>query len=127
MMQITKYMINVLVLARRGHQSQVTDQFMTKFRDRMATIGKLAFRLNKAVGEEVISGDLQAVCIPPDTRFDPTTMDDTYAKEPHANNTGLVLCTCGLGLSRYVKVEGTFILLKPKIILDSLLEENARF
>jgi len=125
-------MISILVIAKRGERSQVKKEFMTKFSGRMAAVGKLAFRLNKAVGEEITSSNLFAEVFPPNIDFDPTMMDDTYGERTKESVTGRILCTCALGLQRYVKVsrEGDMwdrtTLLKPKIVLDSLLEEMAK-
>jgi len=67
-------MISILVIAKRGERSQVKKEFMTKFSGRMAAVGKLVFRLNKAVGEEITS-NLFAEVFPPSIDFDPTTME----------------------------------------------------
>jgi hypothetical protein len=130
MKRIIASMIDVLVIASRGDRSQVKKEIKAKFSDRMASVGNLAFRLNKAVGEEVTSSDLSALLLHPGTRFDPTRMEDAHAAgKGELVGTGSILCTYRLGLLRRVKVSrntwDTTTLLKAKIVLDSLSFEES--
>jgi UDP-N-acetylmuramyl pentapeptide synthase len=133
MARIINCMVDILVIAGEGNRSQVKKELL-KIKGRMATVGKQADRLHKAVGEEITTCNLRAESIVPDTRFDSTAMDDAYAEGLQRKEELIarqVLCTCALGLVRYVKVSKEaglerMTLLKPKVVLDSLMEEMAK-
>jgi hypothetical protein len=128
-------LLGLLVVA--GWQEQVSsaqETFVTKFGDKLGVIAKLAIQLNKAVGEDITSGDLEAVSIDPDTVFDPEIMDDVYADErPRKRKNrvnGRAIATIDMGLQRIARRLGregneceTTMVLKPKVVLSSALED----
>jgi hypothetical protein len=114
----------------------------------MNVVGRYALQLNKALGEEITSGDVEAIYVPPDVEFDEVTMEETFKSSTDAVSSSPpkakpaengkrkgvdrqpVLCTTDLGLHRSVKasMNGQIqwqetILVKPKVVLESQLEE----
>jgi len=89
-------------------------------------------RVNKIIGEDVTSGDLEILAVPPGTAFDPSSMEDVYNEGALTRSGGTrVLCTTDLGLRKKVRVGTTgerekqwavIILLKPKVALESVVD-----
>jgi hypothetical protein len=134
MASFVNHLINLLVVAGWQPASEARDTFLAAFGNRLLVIGKLAIQLNKAVGEDITSGDLEAIFVPPDTVFDPATMDGAYADERHRRGKTSVeervVVTTDMGLHRMARRyrEGkyeceTIIVLKPKVVLYSALED----
>jgi hypothetical protein len=120
--------VNVLIISGcPGTQLDIHDAITTRFTERLMVIGRLAVRMNKAIGEEITLCEMEAIHISPDHIFDPSLMDNAWGaaeggEEQH------VLCTTDLGLVRAEKVDGegelhwheTF-LLRPKVFIESAL------
>ena len=134
MASFVNHLINLLVVAGWQPASEARDTFLAAFGNRLLVIGKLAIQLNKAVGEDITSGDLEAISVPPDAAFDPAIMDDAYADERarrgKASVEKRVVATTDMGLHRMARRyrEGkyeceTMIVLKPKVVLYSALED----
>jgi hypothetical protein len=105
---------------------------MNKLGDRLGEVGKLAYQLNIALGELVTSGNMDVTTTPCEAAFDPTTMEDSLGYPLTEGKRNIVLCTTELGLRKSEKVSGEggvwwseTVLLKPKVALDSLLENLA--
>lgn len=117
--------VNVLLSAGFKSSSAALHELVgQRFADRIGALVRLALGLNKAVGTEVTACELKTLSAAPGVRFDAQTMEDVVDGAPQPGEA--VLCTCELGLSRADKVEGTWtrtILLKPKVVLPSGLEE----
>ncbi|KAJ7502666.1 hypothetical protein B0H11DRAFT_1989551 [Mycena galericulata] len=117
--------VNVLLSAGFKSSSAALHELVgQRFSDRIGALVRLAIGLNKAIGAEVTVCELKALSAAPGIPFDAETMADFVdgAAQPGEP----VLCTCELGLSRADKVDGTWtktILLKPKVVLQSGLEE----
>lgn len=86
--------------------------------------------LNKLFGIGSTSSELLALYVNPDVGFDPSTMDDTFGGgSTHGAEVAKenVLCSTDLGLLKAEKVgknEWTkIVLLKPRIVLQSRLDE----
>lgn len=118
----------------KGSRTEAYEIFTTNFAERLTVVIDLALRLNKAIGEDITSGDLIATAIPPDVDFDPSTMEDINAEgsrsKPKDGKTRAegVLCTIGLGLGLVKKSGGENIweertLMKPSVVLESSLSE----
>lgn len=112
------------------------ESIVSRFQERMGTIVGHALVLNEAIGEKVVSGDLEPIHERPEVVFDPTTMDDAFPVDPSEPSVadvkggGRTLCSTDLGLQRVEKVSASeagenewhdIILLKPKVALESLL------
>jgi len=129
------HLIDLLVVAGWPESgSKALNTFVETFGNRLSVIGKLVLQLNKAVGEDITSGDLETIFVPPDAAFDPAIMDDAYADErPRRGKTSVeerVVATTDMGLQRMARRyrEGryeceTMIVLKPKVVLYSALED----
>jgi len=95
----------------------------------------MALRLHRAVGEEITSCEMEVAYLLPDTVFNHSTMNDAFGKDSTKTDASLVkgeriLCTTDLGLVSAVKetADGKprwreTILLKPRVLLESALEE----
>jgi hypothetical protein len=126
--------VNILLTAGINEtQSTLHESIATRFGDKVAIVVKGAQRLRKAIGEEITSCDFEVLHVLHDMEFNSTTMDDAFASdheqkraEPEA-----VLCMTDLGLARVVRKPGKVgdwdeaIVVKPKIILQSGVEEMA--
>lgn len=100
------------------------------YAERIDILVKSALQLNRAIGQAITSCELKVVCLPPDTLFDPATMGDSFGRDLSKGKAAAeaVLCTTDLGLLRAEKVQGIWqetILMKPKAVLQSGLEEMA--
>ncbi|KAF8225286.1 hypothetical protein L208DRAFT_1307020 [Tricholoma matsutake] len=123
---------NILLTAGiRETQSALHENIATRFGDKVAIIVKGAQKLRKAIGEEVTSCDFEVLYVLQDTEFKPSTMDDAFAGdyEKGREEPEPVLCTTDLGIARVVRKPGKVgdwdetILLRPKIVLQSGIEE----
>lgn len=97
---------------------------------------KLVHSLDKAVGEGVTSSDLRAFTTKQGLEFNPELMEESYKDKVARHDSespGHVVCTTDLGLYSAVRgaaPDGSWterkskILLKPKVILDTHLEES---
>ncbi|KAK0448964.1 uncharacterized protein EV420DRAFT_835884 [Desarmillaria tabescens] len=106
-----------------------------RFGTRMVQVGKKLVRLDKAMGEGIISKDAAIGWIPGGAPFDPNIMENAFGKSSGISAEDFVLSTCDLGLmlSQVIKDrEGagsdakaeSQILLKPKVVLYSSLSEH---
>lgn len=92
-------------------------QFKQNFGDQVANIVKMAVQLNKVVGEEVVSADLQSCCAITGKGFGSATMEDFAGQNSQQAAGKLVLCTTSLGLYRSEKVTvGNRVELKDTIL-----------
>ena len=110
-----------------GTLESVSDAVKKSFGLALQEIAELALKFQRTAGELVVSRDLIAVVMTPDTDFDPAAMDDEWAdpKQPIGKSTEYVLCTTQLGLVREEVKEGvvhSILLVKPKVVLRSMLE-----
>ncbi|KAJ7905236.1 hypothetical protein B0H13DRAFT_1881244 [Mycena leptocephala] len=117
--------VNVLLTAGFKSSSAALHALVAqRFADRISALVRLALGLNKAVGAEVTVCELKTLSAAPGVAFDAGTMIDIV--DGAAQPGEAVLCTCELGLSRSDKIDGVWtktVLLKPKVVLPSGLEE----
>ena len=96
-----------------------------KFSNSIKTITNLAFRLNQTIGEQVTSSDLEVMCVRGDVAFFPEDMEDIGGD--YASTADRVLCTTDLGLKQGSREANgnrkKVLLLKPKVALESLMNE----
>ncbi|KAF9236020.1 hypothetical protein BU15DRAFT_50682 [Melanogaster broomeanus] len=116
-------------------KSDIVSAISSKFRDKISFLVSLAIRVNKIVGEDVTSGNLEVVAVRPETTFDATSMEDSYddGSSPQARGGSMptVLCATDLGLRKMTRVGMTGekekqwdikVLLKPKVALKSVVD-----
>ncbi|KAI5991785.1 hypothetical protein EDC04DRAFT_2587261 [Pisolithus marmoratus] len=120
----------LLVAGCNASQTELVKALSSKFSEKVSFLVTLAVRVNKIVGEDVTSGDLEVLTVPPASLFDPASMEDVY-NEAASGAGARVLCTTDLGLRKRVRVSTTgekekqwavTILLKPKVALESVVE-----
>ncbi|KII95455.1 hypothetical protein PLICRDRAFT_150178 [Plicaturopsis crispa FD-325 SS-3] len=113
-----------------GFLGDVPEALVTSFRDGVSTIIDLSLRLNKTIGQDLTSCDMETIAVKSDEAFDSEFMTDAFdGGNPRENlATGRVLCTTDLGLQRVEKVSKGDIevmerttLLKPRVALDSVV------
>jgi hypothetical protein len=110
---------------------QVQESILTKFAERLDVLGKSAVRINKAIGEDIISCETFIFVPKPTDIFNFVTMDDTMGdKDARGVKEEQVLCTTELGLGCLVEDNSgaasrwkEIALLKPHVLLESALEE----
>jgi hypothetical protein len=104
--------------------------------ERLNKVIESATTLNKVFGIGSTSCELIPIYVNPDAPFDPTTMDDAFRASTEKVDVERaepenVLCSTDLGLLRAERGEGKppdfqwtkMILLRPKIVLQSRLDE----
>jgi len=79
-----------------------------------------ARRLNKMIGEDVISGDLMVMIIGGGNLFDGKYMENAYARGDARPTQRTVICTTDLGLYERKGTGEPKILLKPKVVLRDI-------
>ncbi|KAF9218709.1 hypothetical protein BS17DRAFT_719808 [Gyrodon lividus] len=116
-------------------KSDIASGLSSKFREKISFLVSLAIRVNKIIGEDVTSGDLEVLVVPPGTAFDGTMMEDSYedgsSQRARGGRVPKVLCATDLGLRKKTRVgmvgekekqwEIT-VLLKPKVALESVVD-----
>ncbi|KAF5374678.1 hypothetical protein D9615_008988 [Tricholomella constricta] len=126
---ITHCTAETLVLA--GWSPPESSRFPDNLQDRLSVIINLALRLRTAIGENITSIDILPITVEQGSEFNPETMDDTYAEDKgpfRKSKAGeRVAGSTELGLCSRIKVDEDFqggMLLKPKVILCSVLKEE---
>lgn len=132
---VTKNLVDILIVSGcREDSSSVSSTLasLSSFTSRIDSITQSALRLNGILGQDFVSCDLSVEVIMSEGVFDQTVMDD-MSQGYESKKVDRVLCTTGMGLKRVVKVLNekgkekkkrfrTEILLKPKIVVESVLE-----
>ncbi|KAJ7137619.1 hypothetical protein C8R43DRAFT_1109881 [Mycena crocata] len=118
-------LVDVLILTKPMNEPPSRRTIEAVFGDRIAAIARLVLQLNKAVGTEVVSEDLEAVTVIPGGKFEPKTMENMWAEDddtPGAPES--VICTTALGLRmRRDNGRDGLLIMKPKVLLPSILKE----
>ncbi len=137
---LTIYMVdafvNIILTAEWHNDGAALQEYLVQtFGEQIGSVLDKAKRLNKAIGEEIMRCDLEALYIAPDVVFNPGTME-VERREEETVATGKrperVLCTTDLGLVRAEKKAGKVgewdeaVLLKPNIILQSSVVASER-
>ncbi|KIJ63514.1 hypothetical protein HYDPIDRAFT_92172, partial [Hydnomerulius pinastri MD-312] len=106
----------------------------SKFTEKISFLVSLAIRVNKIVGEDVTSGDLEVLAVRSATPYDGSWMEDSYDDGNSERGVGggaKVLCATDLGLRKKTRVAMTGerekqweikVLLKPKVALESVVD-----
>jgi len=84
--------------------------------DKLRSLSTAARRLNRMIGEDIVSSDLMVTVIGGGHLFDGEHMEDAYARGVKYPRRA-VICTTDLGLRER---KGGKILLKPKVALRNL-------
>ncbi|PFH47367.1 hypothetical protein AMATHDRAFT_50360 [Amanita thiersii Skay4041] len=122
--------VNILITAGvKDGRERICEEIESRFSSEIENIVKKSQELNKAIGEDVTSCELEILYMEPDHVFDESIMEDTFqdqTKDTTQEPEG-VLCTTDLGLIRHEKTTGgdgwqNTILIKPKIVLQSKLD-----
>ncbi|TFK45169.1 hypothetical protein BDQ12DRAFT_718262 [Crucibulum laeve] len=126
---ICDYLVDLAsVVGWTDHVSKA-QELIGVFKERIHVITDLSLRLNNMIGEDANLDDLEPMLIKADTLFNPDIMEDAYAEddqESSANNwmAERAMCTTDMGLQIAARGNGiATVILKPKIILCSILEE----
>ncbi|KAG0708566.1 hypothetical protein DFH29DRAFT_423497 [Suillus ampliporus] len=115
----------LLVAGCNATRPQLCDALKHKFSEKISLLAKSGMRINKLIGNSADRG-LDVVVIKPATVFDSTCMDDGYDDGEHDKDTAnnRILCPTDIGLWQRSKGVngGVRILLKPKIALESVVD-----
>jgi hypothetical protein len=95
-----------------------------KFNEQLTAVGELVTKTRKAIRVDIISSDLNLVCISHGAVFDSTKMED---EDGRVVDGGVVFCTTALGLQETMKSEQSGgsgnhqrkMPLRPKVLLLS--------
>ena len=116
------------ILAIAGWSQRLLQEkgFADVFQEKLTRIVTLALRLQTAIGESVISGDMQTMLISPNAIFDRDTMEDGFSQDRRSEtreaDVERVAGTTDIGLQRLTKGSGIHLLRKPKVVLCSALD-----
>lgn len=88
--------------------------------DKFGSLFSTARKLNKMIGEDVVSGDLVVTAIGAGYPFDSEHMEDAYARGGAKRGQRAVICSVGLGLCERSGAKGGKVLLKSKVALREL-------
>jgi len=115
----------LLIAGCDGTRPQLCDALKQKFSEKISLLAKSGMRINRLIVNSIDRG-LDVVVIKPATVFDSTCMDDGYDDGEHDKNAAnnRVLCPTDIGLWQRSKGPngGVRILLKPKIALESVVD-----
>lgn len=99
---------------------------MTLAGEKIMAVVEIALRLNRMLGEEITTADIETTWVHSQESFDSMWMEDDYG-DWRGNGHGAVrvLCTTDLGLRRLVKAKNEngwedTVLLKPKVALEEV-------
>lgn len=129
---VKERVLSILIVAGYRCSSRESKADAYKRLESLSIIVDMALRLNQAIGEEITSMYILPSTIPPGAHFDPDFMDDSYGcypdgkRNPQATKGGCVIGTTDMGLHRRSIKDGIFdaqVLLKPKVILQSAMQE----
>ncbi|GLB37966.1 hypothetical protein LshimejAT787_0410170 [Lyophyllum shimeji] len=114
---ILRNLVDALVIAGwRRTQSNGRD-LLTKFRERLGQIVKLALRLNMSLGD-----NWELMTVHPNELFEAENMDDAYDGAAEKHDGDHVVCTTELGL----KTAGS-VVVRPKVVLRATLTEETGY
>lgn len=127
---LTIYMVNafvnIILTARWHNDSTALQEYLIEtFGHKIGEVLEKAKKLNKAIGEEIIQCDLEALYITPDMVYTEMTMEVVGDEQIGGSGGDRVLCTTKLGLVKAVKTPGWVgewveaMLMKPTVILRS--------
>ncbi|KAJ6528777.1 hypothetical protein DFH09DRAFT_841876, partial [Mycena vulgaris] len=88
------------VLALDNKDSPKRKDLDADFGDRITAIVRWVLDLNRAIGTQIVSEDLEAVFIELEAKFEPKTMDETWPGDDGVSINDWVLCTTGLELRK---------------------------
>jgi len=100
-----------------GEPADNTDNIRKYAADKLGSLFTAARKLNKMIGENVVSDDLMVIVIGEGHLFDGEHMEDAYARGGVKPNQRVVICTTDLGLCERKRAGGEKILLKSKVVL----------
>ncbi|OSX61833.1 hypothetical protein POSPLADRAFT_1074679 [Postia placenta MAD-698-R-SB12] len=122
-----------VILEIAGMPRDLRDGIEAKCSSRLSKIVDLALGLQTAIGEDVITCELDILTAKDGAQYDPRSMEDEYRRPGDAPEASRVLCVIGMGLSRREKVVGRggiakwydsiLLLLKSKITSDIILDQ----
>ncbi|KAF5374655.1 hypothetical protein D9615_009000 [Tricholomella constricta] len=117
---------DVLSLAGWPKHLPENSRLLGQFKKKSDHIVTLTFQLHKALGEDIISGEMKAHIIYPNARFDEAAMDDAFPDDERLVDSEKeeynVCGTTDLGLCRMSGNQAT-VLRKPKVVLASALQQ----
>jgi hypothetical protein len=111
-------LVSILVCAGISTgNNEATEMVVSGIRTRLNVVAALALKLNRIIGQDMTSSDLEASLVAPKVPYDMEVM-----KNAGDEASGLVLCTTDLGLTSCVKQPDrtrkvTFV--KPVVVLES--------
>jgi hypothetical protein len=127
---IADTLVDVLLVAGlKATHEHIHEEVMATFGEKLTIVVRAALALNWVVGKDITSMDLEPITILWQSIFDSAVMEDVNGKVGLKAGVDHVLCTIDLGLQRIVKLskEGESewqisMLLKPKVVLESMIE-----
>jgi hypothetical protein len=101
-----------------GHPEDAANVIRKQGAEKMEALVTAAQKLNRMIGENIVSEDLMVSIIRGGTAFDGERMEVAYARAGSKPDQRAVICTTDLGLCERKKTKGVGkMLLKPKVVL----------
>lgn len=104
----------VFMMAGYSERQLKKHKFVDKFRERLDAVSRLAYRIQEAVGEGIISDDFCISTVRVGEAFDAALMEDTFLEDGGTLVGQRVAGTTDLGVQTK-----TLILNKPKVVVSS--------
>lgn len=124
---------DIILLCRMGGDGDAYAAVSEKYGRRLQEIAKQIMALRKAIGEDIVACEFVPTVEPSAQTFRSDYMEDSFAKDTRSATKDKrermrVLCTTELGLTRFEKSDKdgathSTLLSKPRVVLESLLEE----
>ena len=121
------------LLAIAGWSSRSAEKSLpSEYKDKIRILSDKAVQIQETIGRGITSMDLKVQIIACDSAFDPARMDDADGQRGKKDTapSDTVACTIELGLGYGKSLKGNGeevgIILKPKVLLASVLEEGEK-
>ncbi|KAI0643477.1 hypothetical protein C8Q79DRAFT_915289 [Trametes meyenii] len=135
--KLVNFISAILIICGTGESMEDMRQFIEQqYGQALQELAMHVIDFRRTVGERVVSRDLYIMTVPPGTPFSSSSMEDEYADAKTPSAGGPAFCTSSLGLVREehrppdsgAQVDDDehrrqVILLKPKVILRSTVED----
>ncbi|KAI0656118.1 hypothetical protein C8Q70DRAFT_922319 [Cubamyces menziesii] len=130
---LTCFIVDALLLCgMSGTHDTIFDTIVARFGHSVLGMLELALEIKETISERITSRDLLVTSAKPEEIFDAARMDDEWS-DPKATSSaeGIVMCSTQLGLIKWrtenavggARSSELVILLKPKVVMCSLLDD----
>ena len=118
---VIKNLAELLSSCGVGNPVENKNAIRTQGAEKLEALFTVAQKLNRMIGENIVSEDLTVYVVRGGTMFDGKRMEDAYARAGSKPDQRTVICTTDLGLCERKETGGVGkMLLKPKVVLRNI-------